>query len=296
MKKRKPLVSVVIPSYNAERYIENCLNSLQRQKTVVAYEIIVVDSSSDATPEIISEKFPTVKLLHLEQQTYPGAGRNIGVKEAQSEILAFIDSDCRAAENWLEQGMEAIRSGYSIVGGSVRNGNPGLISWPDYFLTFNEFMPTMPSREVQFMPTCNFMCTRQIFEKIGGFDATLFAGEDTLFCYRALQHTKLFFDNSILVSHHNRVQFWKFLRHHFSFGKHSAQLRRKMKLPGSVLARYPLLMLAVPFIRLAMISMRMVRWNRKALLLFIVTSPLLLLGVGAWSVGFMKEAFKKEKV
>ncbi len=293
MKENKPFVSVVIPSYNAEKHIEKCLASLFSQKTALSYEVIVVDSSTDATPAIIWGKFPAVKLIHLEKQTYPGAGRNIGVREARGEIIAFIDSDCVAAEEWLEQGMEAIKKGHDIVGGSVRNANPGLISWADYFLTFNEFMPTMPRREVQFMPTCNFICNKKMFEKIGGFDPTLFAGEDTLFCYRALQHARLFFDSSVLVSHNNREQFSKFMKHHSSFGWHSAQLRKKIKLPGSALARYPFLALSVPFIRFSTISMRMMRWNRKALLHFMMASPLLLLGVGAWSIGFMGGAFKK---
>jgi len=289
-----PFVSVIIPSYNSLKTIGACLNSILQQRPEFRYEVIVVDCSADATPALIKEKFPFVKLIHLNRQTYPGAGRNIGAKEAQGEVLAFIDSDCVAAENWLERALEAVRSGHLIVGGGVRNANPGWISWADYFLTFNEFMPTMPQREVRFMPTCNFIITKKIFEKIGGFDATLFAGEDTLFCYNASQHTTLFFDNSILVSHCNREQFSKFIKHHLSFGRHSSNLRKKIKIPGSILARYPLLTMVVPVVRLARISMRMLRWNKKYLLPFVITSPLLLMGVAIWSVGFMKESFQSK--
>ncbi len=154
---KKSLASVVIPSYNAEKHIEKCLASILRQRFAPQYEIIVVDSSHDSTPHLIAEKFPTVKLIHLDTQTYPGAGRNVGVREAQGDIIAFIDSDCVAAEDWVEKGVKEIKGGYSVVGGSVANANPGWISWADYFLTFNEFMPTMPKREVQFMPTCNLI-------------------------------------------------------------------------------------------------------------------------------------------
>ena len=83
----KPLVSVVIPSYNAEKHIEACLMSLQQQKTSVPYEIIIVDSSKDSTLSVIAKNFPAVRLIHLDTQTYPGAGRNIGVKEADGLML-----------------------------------------------------------------------------------------------------------------------------------------------------------------------------------------------------------------
>ncbi|HIJ12049.1 TPA: glycosyltransferase, partial [Candidatus Woesearchaeota archaeon] len=179
-------VSVVIPAYNSERFISRCLHSLENQQTDIPYEIIVVDSSKDSTPNIIRTHFPSVKLIHLETQTMPGAGRNIGVKEAKGEIIAFIDSDCVAHPHWINDAVRDIRSGYEIVGGSVANGNPEtLVSIADHIITFNEFLPYMPRREVPFMPTCNFICTKKAFHDVGGFSDDLFAGEDTLFSYHA---------------------------------------------------------------------------------------------------------------
>ncbi len=284
---------MVIPSYNAEKHIEKCLASLFSQKTALSYEVIVVDSSTDATPAIIRGKFPAVKLIHLEQQTYPGAGRNIGVREARGEIIAFIDSDCVAAEEWLERGMEAIKKGYDIAGGSVRNANPGLISWADYFLTFNEFMPTMPRREVRFMPMCNFFISKKAFERIGGFRADLLAGEDTLFCHAAGKEHRLLFDPQVQVSHSNRETWKNFIAHHGSFGKHSAQVRKQAELPGSALARKPFLALLAPLARTVRISWRMCRYNYRSLLPFAASLPLIISGAAAWSRGFIKKAGKK---
>ena len=189
-------VSIVIPCYNSEKTILPCIQSLLMQKNLPSHEIIVVDSSTDSTPRLITAQFPEVKLIHLEQQTYPGAGRNIGVQHAAGENIAFIDSDCIAAENWVEQGMKALQEGYSIVGGSVENANPGGVSWADFFLTFNEFLPSMPQKEVTFMPTCNFFISKEIFEEIGGFREDLLAGEDTLFCYEAVKKYSLLFSHT----------------------------------------------------------------------------------------------------
>lgn len=292
-KKENPVVSVIIPCYNSARTIEACLLSLFQQHTNFEYEVIVVDSSTDETLALVRKKFPIVKLIHLHQQTYPGAGRNFGAKEARGEILAFIDSDCRAAENWLEKGVEVIGNGYSIVGGSVRNANPGWVSWPDYFLTFNEFMPTMPRREVQFMPTCNFIITTSAFQKIRGFREDIIAGEDTLFCYAAVQEYPLLFEPELQVSHSNRETWKNFISHHQNFGRHSAYVRKHANISGKNLVRYPLLAIAAPFARTARIGWRMFRYNLRYLPVFMASLPLLFCGKIAWSYGFMKEVWKK---
>jgi len=291
--KEKPAVSVIIPSYNAEKHIEECLNSLQRPASPLNYEIIVVDSSTDATPAIIKTKFPEVRLIHLDRQTYPGAGRNTGVQQARGNIIAFIDSDCIATEDWLERGVEALDNGYAIIGGSVHNANPGWISWADYFLTFNEFMPTMPRKEVQFMPTCNLFISPDTFQKVGGFREDLLAGEDTLFCSRASQNYRLLFEPQLQVKHNNRETWKNFITHHISFGKHSAQVRKQADLPGAALVKNPFLALGAPFARTARIGWRMLRHNTRYVPRFTVSLPLLWCGTLAWSYGFMKEAWKK---
>lgn len=289
----KPLVSIVIPSYNSERFITRCLSSLKSQKTDIQYEIIVADSSKDDTPKIIREKFPSIRLIHRDKQALPGAGRNFGVKEAKGDILAFIDSDCIAPPNWLNSVVRSISQGYSIVGGAIENAtNYSYIGTADYLLTFNEFLPGVPRREVTFLPTCNFICRKDVFEDIGGFPPDWAAGEDFLFCYKASQKYKLLFTQSVIVYHINREQFKKFLIHHYSFGKHGAMTRKKLKLPGTIFTIHPLLALLIPFVRFLRISWRIVRWNKRLLPQFIITMPLLVIGISAWSYGFIKMCFK----
>ncbi len=290
----KPLVSVIIPSYNSKKYIEKCLASVLDQKTEHTFEVIVVDSSSDATPAIITAQFPTVKLIHLNEQTYPGAGRNIGVQHAQGDIIAFIDSDCVADENWLEKAIGSLSGHYSFVGGGVKNGNPhSSISKVDFWLTFNEFTSTMPHRNVTFMPTCNFICTKKAFLEVGGFDPHLLAGEDTLFCLKASTKYALLFNPRAMVSHMNRTSFKPFLRHHHSFGKHSAFLRQHFDLPGNGLSKYALLSFCAPVVKYMRITGRMGRWNQDSLLSYVLLTPLVMLGVAAWGVGFIGESWRK---
>lgn len=87
---KNPQVSVIIPAFNEEKVIGDCLQSLLDQSYENQEIIIVDDGSTDRTPEVV-KKF-AVKIL---QQNHMGAGaaRNLGAKEAKGEILVFVDAD-----------------------------------------------------------------------------------------------------------------------------------------------------------------------------------------------------------
>ncbi|MDA3895177.1 MAG: glycosyltransferase family 2 protein [Desulfobacteraceae bacterium] len=137
--KRAPFISVVIPSYNSMHTIRQCLDSVINQLVSVPYEIIVVDSSEDQTPEIMKSYEPRVRYFHLSQKTIPAVARNIGIEKSFGEFIAFTDSDCIVDPSWLQQIMRAHKSGYDVVCGSVINARPGnFISIAEYFLEFRE--------------------------------------------------------------------------------------------------------------------------------------------------------------
>lgn len=88
-------VSVVIPVYNAERHINQCLNSLLNQSLKEIEIICVDDGSSDRSVEIINEyakKDSRVKLIK-QKNAYAGVARNNGMKIAQGEYMMFLDAD-----------------------------------------------------------------------------------------------------------------------------------------------------------------------------------------------------------
>ena len=92
MKKLKnPLVSVVIPTYNEEKDIEECIRTLLMQSYKNIEIIIVDDGSTDKTKEIVG-KFKKVKLIQGEHKG-PGFSRNLGAKHAKGKILIFVDAD-----------------------------------------------------------------------------------------------------------------------------------------------------------------------------------------------------------
>ncbi|SMF97671.1 Glycosyltransferase involved in cell wall bisynthesis [Methylomagnum ishizawai] len=96
-----PLVSVVIPTYNREKWISNALDSVLLQ-SYVGYEIIVVDDgSTDATRRIVAQYGAQVRYLYQDNAGV-SAARNKGILEARGEWVAFLDSD----DEWLPEKLE----------------------------------------------------------------------------------------------------------------------------------------------------------------------------------------------
>ncbi len=96
MKNNFPLVSVIIPAFNSEKYIEQAINSAISQ-TYQNLEIIVVDDgSTDRTLEIVkqlSEKDNRIKYFSIPPAGRPSVPRNFGIQKANGEFIAFLDSD-----------------------------------------------------------------------------------------------------------------------------------------------------------------------------------------------------------
>ncbi|MCB0405461.1 MAG: glycosyltransferase family 2 protein, partial [Bdellovibrionales bacterium] len=104
-------ISVIVPACNAEFYIARCLDSLL-QNTIKPFEILVVDDhSADGTAVAVEEyKNRIVKLVKMSSRSGAGAARNYGIEAASGTLLFFIDSDCVAAPDWIERGVEAFRN------------------------------------------------------------------------------------------------------------------------------------------------------------------------------------------
>ena len=93
MKQRtEPLVSIVIPCYNAERWLAGAIESALGQNHVSAEVIVVDDGSTDASPEVIRQFKGKINCLSTSNRG-PSAARNIGLKAARGEWIQFLDAD-----------------------------------------------------------------------------------------------------------------------------------------------------------------------------------------------------------
>lgn len=287
--------SVIVPSYNSRATILGCLQSLQNQETVFSFEIIVIDSSDDGTGELITSHFPNVKLVRMPQRTLPGAARNIGIQIAKGKILAFTDADCVVEPSWINQILQAHLEGdWAAVGGAVLNGLPlNPVAWSGYLLEFNEQLPSIPKRFVDFLPTCNVSFKRSVFARYGLFRTDLWPSEDSIFAWHLSRAGERFlFDPKIRIRHIFRPRLRAFLVHQLRLGKASADARKQIDLPYAWAARHPLRWI-VPVARLARIEARLMRWDLVNLLRFNLLLPLNLSGLCLWGIGFCKASGSK---
>ncbi|MBP3707033.1 MAG: glycosyltransferase family 2 protein [Clostridia bacterium] len=112
MENKKRLVSIIIPAYNAEKYLQRCLESVVNQ-TYKNIEIIIVnDGSTDNTESIIiryQKKYKSIKYFKKENNGVSDA-RNYGIAQASGEYFCFVDADDYVSESLisdLERYMDA---------------------------------------------------------------------------------------------------------------------------------------------------------------------------------------------
>ena len=117
------MISIIIPAYNEEHFIDLCLYSLQQQRFKddeindgIKYEVMVVCNGCTDNTQKIAKRY-TKHVYSLKEPNVCKA-RNYGAQKAQGDILLFLDADCLVAENLLEKVNDAIREGY--VGGTTK--------------------------------------------------------------------------------------------------------------------------------------------------------------------------------
>src|SRR3989338_11437443 len=116
-----PFVSVVIPVYNDTGRLKKVLSALRRQTyPKERYEVVVSDNASTEDVRSVTGQFPGVVYTY-ESKRGPAAARNKGIRTAKGEIIAFTDSDCEPAVDWLEKGVQAVLrdTACGFVGGEI---------------------------------------------------------------------------------------------------------------------------------------------------------------------------------
>lgn len=123
----KPSVSIIVPVYNVEPYVEDCLNSVIRQTYDGPMECIVVDDcGTDNSMEVVEKMVAeydgpiSFKILHHEHNRGLSAARNTGMDEATGDYLFFLDSDDELTDYCIEKLTEPlVKEWYDIVIGNV---------------------------------------------------------------------------------------------------------------------------------------------------------------------------------
>lgn len=200
-----PSVSVIIPSYNAGRWIKSTIDSALAQ-TYSNIEIIVVDDgSTDESVSIISENFPEVKLITQTNQGV-AAARNKGIENSSGEWIAFLDADDIWLPNKIRDQFELLAtdpeakmaySAWHVWPSQTPSPDPELLcDLQNIRENTDEFRGPSGWIYPELLEDCyvwtsTVLAKRTLFGQIGNFDATLKIGEDYDLWLRASQSTKI---------------------------------------------------------------------------------------------------------
>jgi len=214
-----PAISVVIPVHNARKTIEKCLKSLS-ELNYPAYEVIVVDDGSTDDTADLCAAHEWVRLIRLDKGG-PGRARNAGIEVAKGDLIAVTDGDCVVDREWLKELAEGFTAeDVAGVGGDQRSpddetGTGRLIQ--DFLKTIGfmtEYIKTgSVAHETNHNASCNVAYRKTVLNEVGGFDETLWPGEDVELDLRIKKRGyRLLYNPRAVVGHYRPDTYREFAR------------------------------------------------------------------------------------
>jgi len=284
--RQEPALTIVVASYNARDSIGRCLTSLVGQTLAEPFEVVVVDSSTDGTGELVTRDFPQARLVRSAQRLFAGDARNRGIAASSAPVIAFMDADCTVDPGWAANLLAVHRAGHRVVASAIDNGaRDSLLSWTYYLCEFSHWLPGGPARPISEAAGCCLSLDRSVFERHGPFLTGTYSS-DTAFHWK-LQAVgqSAHFVPDIRVHHHASGSLVAMLRHVCDHRRCFARVKCRAKhlTPAERLLAL-LLEPATPGLLMAAVLLRL-RRHPVYLPVFAAVSPALFLAFVARAVG-----------
>lgn len=217
--KINPLVSVIICTYNREKYLPLALNSLINQTVDRSvYEIVIVNNNSTDNTEKVAQKFihenPELNVKYIvEKQKGLSAARNRGIKESSGEIVIFIDDDAEVTKNYIEEAIKffEIYPEIDAMGGKIipKYENDEEPKWMSIFLwglvtkcDWGNKIRKYPYSK--YPPGCSMSFRKKIFDEIGLFNTDLTLRCDDKYIFKQMdKFKKKYLYNPKFLVYHN---------------------------------------------------------------------------------------------
>jgi glycosyltransferase involved in cell wall biosynthesis len=219
MEKEMPLVSIIVPTYNSTKFLEQCLDSVKDQ-TYQKIELIVVDNNSTDETKDIAKRY-TDKVFNKGPER--SAQVNFGVEQATGEYVYKIDSDFVLDKNVVRQCVEEIQKGFDAI--VVHNSPDVRVSW---IAKIRKFEVDMYKYDITHS-SARFV-KKEVYEAIGGFNEKITAGEDYDFQNKLNRGGyKTGFIEAEALHLGEPTSFWKHMMKYYAYGKDFVNYKQENK-------------------------------------------------------------------
>jgi hypothetical protein len=193
-------ISVIIPTLNEAKYLPKCLNSLTNQSRREIGEIVVVDGGSTDGTVKVARKYSDIVLV--EQGQAVGASRNLGARNANGAILAFIDADTIASLDWLEEIERSFHESPPSIGVTGPTLPYGGTKLDELAYRVATGWAQRLSLKIGLPHVAGFNCAyrREAFWQAGGFDEGRELSEDVMLSLKMRHQGRIIF-NPDMVAH-----------------------------------------------------------------------------------------------
>ena len=195
-----PKVTVSITNVRGTDFLEECLQALTKTD-YPDFEVIVVDCQTPQISAWTHHRFPSVRVVHFENDIGPSASHNVGAEKADpdSKYIAFLDNDALVEPNWLKECVKLMEKDEKIgivqpkiliVGSEEHLDHAGLAldalgTWNSLFYAKEKNYREAFDIFAASLATC--LIRRKVFDLVAGFDESYFIyDDDTDFCWRTL--------------------------------------------------------------------------------------------------------------
>ena len=179
--------SIIIPHYNQEKHLEECLKATYHQTADVSFDIIVVDNGTIAIDfQKYLDTYKGLRWISYKTKKNAYTLRNIGIRNTEADHILFLDAKCKPEKDWLYQ-MLAAAENVDIVAGRYRMtyASPDLKDKVHGLLYLNNDKNVGHNYGVT---TGNLLVKRRVFDQIGLFDDGHVSGRDIQWSRKAQKH------------------------------------------------------------------------------------------------------------
>lgn len=202
----------------------------------ISETVVVDDGSTDPLETLVASKRKLTVVGHVASRG-PAAARNSGWKEAETDLIAFVDAGCRLPRGWLDR-LACYLDDPTVGAVAPRIVPLGSTKTPTWLTAYEKGRspldlgdrpaPVRPRSWVPYVPTAVLLVRRQALESIGGFDESLRTGEDVDLVWRLHQAGwRVRYQPEVVVAHPVRASLGGWARQRFGYGKSAAALARR---------------------------------------------------------------------